>query len=761
VGRGILYIAMRSDASIVSEEAELASNPLLRRTMILGGFAIAILICQYFITREYPWGTLGYWYVTFCFPALPLLAAIRAFWAARSLKGRERAAWLAIAFGFLCMSSAEAFWALLEVFSVSESPLTVLATAGYAVSMICLLGGMLLYQDKSEISGIPLVQAGNLGIVFSSTLFAYLLVVYQWLPNGDDEPELAILKTFQGAVIMATTVTGLALATLHFKGQKRAIVGLLLIGMFCIVVEYFSYLYFLINDLDAWANPFSILYLLASTVWYLAASEQQYVAPGRLGAQESVEQEKRARQIETLLAPLAVAVTAAIWFAYGPGVDREILPISAGTLTVLVGSLALRNWWAQRVETGLNQQLRDQTEFLSKARDVAEASDIAKSRFLSWVSHETRTPLSGVLGFAELLESRHYGELNADQAGFVESIQESGNHLLELINDLLDVTKITMGEVELVLENVQLGEIVHEVVSNIELGSGDKSLTIINDVDSDAPVLRVDRRRLRQCLYNLLSNAFKFTLDGGVLGVRCRKEREGWLCIEVWDRGIGIAEADIGRVFEDFYQVDRKRDDALGGSGIGLALTRRLAALHGGEVRVESELGRGSIFSLILPLGVGQSESGPLGLPGKDHFEEGEPYQFDPNARVLVVDDNPANLRVIKGLLSMRGIEPIVASSGEEGVELAEQKRPTLVLMDIHMPGCDGLEALARIRSNEALVDIPIVAMTASASEADRERYVQAGFNSFLAKPIDSAKLDQQIALYASASDSAADTRAN
>jgi signal transduction histidine kinase/CheY-like chemotaxis protein len=752
---------MDVDDGIPSDRMELASNPLLRRAIILGAFTAAILICQYFLVREPQWGTPAYWYVTFCFPAFPLLVAVRIFWTAHGLTGRERAAWMVIAWGSVCMAVAEAFWAYLEVFSVAETPMTELATAGYAFSPICLLVGMLLYQERSGVVGVPLVQAGNLGIVFSSTLFAYLLVVYQLLSGIPEGSEIAILKTLQGSVIMAATVTGIALATLHFKGEKRAIVGLLLLGMLCVVVEYFAYIYFLVNGLDGWANPFSILYLIASTLWYLAASEQQHIAPVKLRAEEFVEQEKRARQIETLLSPLAVAVVLGIWFAYGVRAGPEILPILAGSLSILVGSLALRNWWAQRVESRLNQQLRDQTEYLSKARDVAEASDIAKSRFLSWVSHETRTPLSGVLGFAELLESRHFGELNKDQADFVQSIQKSGNHLLELINDLLDVTKITMGEVELVLEDVPLGEVVTEVGSNIESGSGGKSLTFINEVDSDGPILRVDRRRLRQCLYNLLSNAFKFTRDGGVIGVRWRNEREGWLCIEVWDRGIGIAEADLERVFEDFYQVDRKRDEALGGSGIGLALTRRLAVLHGGEVRVESAVGQGSSFSLILPLADEQSEPVARQLPEEDRIEKNEQHERDRSTCVLVVDDNPSNVGVIQGLLRVRGIEPIVALSGDAAVELAEQKRPTLVLMDIHMPGCDGFEALARIRSNEALVDIPIVAMTASASDTDRQRYVQAGFNGFLAKPIDSGKLDRQIARFTSVLDSTADTRTN
>jgi len=295
-----------------------------------------------------------------------------------------------------------------------------------------------------------------------------------------------------------------------------------------------------------------------------------------------------------------------------------------------VASLGIRNWWAQRVEARLNQKLRDQATDLIKAKETAEASDIAKSRFLSWVSHETRTPLSGVLGFSELLENRHYGELNEEQAGFVQSIRESGNHLLELIDDLLDVTKITMGSINLTLENVSPEDVVLEVVRNVESGSRGERVAIINEVGPDWPMLRVDRRRLRQCLYNLLSNAVKFTSPGRAVGIRSRLDREGWLCLEVWDQGIGIEEKDLGRVFDDFYQVDRKRDEALGGSGIGLAVTRRLAQLHGGEVRAQSEVGRGSSFQLVMPIADSQLQVETI--PGVARPQGGEGTEFSAEA---------------------------------------------------------------------------------------------------------------------------------
>ncbi len=268
----------------------------------------------------------------------------------------------------------------------------------------------------------------------------------------------------------------------------------------------------------------------------------------------------------------------------------------------------------------------------------------------------------------------------------------------------------------------------------------------------DAPPLRADRRRLRQSLYNLLSNALKFTPAGRGVGIRWSLEPGGRLCIEVWDQGIGIAAGDLESIFDEFQQVDRKRDELLGGSGIGLALTRRLTELHGGEVRVESELGRGSSFVLVMPLASQQPGLGADLAPQERHSGKSDPHVFGAGARVLVVDDDPANLAVIQGLLEVRGITPIAARGGQEAVALVAGERPQLVLMDIHMPDCNGFDALAQIRAHESLAIIPVVAMTASASESDQTRYLEAGFDAFLSKPVDSTKLDAQLKRFMSPS---------
>ena len=718
---------------------------LRRRTVPIVCFAAAIVPCQYLILQGAGPGSVGYLYVALCFVLFPLLAALRSFRTSLTLGGADRKAWLLFALACFFMFMAESFWVFLEVSGADETPMTALATTGYAFSPISFLVGMLIYQDRAEVAGSSYVQVGNLGIVFSSVVFMYLLVVYQMLPEAEVVSEVAMLKTFQGAIIMAATVTGLALVSLHFKGRKRTIMVIIVFGMLCVIFEYFSFIYFLAPHFTATENPYQTLYLVASAAWFIAASEQEDMDSKKDDRQGRVSLEERAKQSETLLPAIAVGSVFVVGLFYGDDLREEIIPYLVGAAVVLAASLAVRNWWAQRVETRLKDQLREQAEFLARARDIAEASDIAKSRFLSWVSHETRTPLTGILGFTELLENSHFGQLNDDQADFAKNIRESGSHLLELINDLLDVTKITMGTIDLSLETVSPAEVVREVVQNVERGGSEKGILIVNEVGPDAPSLRVDRRRLRQSLYNLLSNALKFTPPDRQVGLRWVIERDSWVCIEVWDQGIGIAEVELERIFDEFYQIDRKRDEALVGSGIGLALTRRLANLHGGEVRVKSEIGLGSSFFLVMPMAGPQEEVAASTDGDGSIHDEPRVRALEDSIRILVVDDNPANLGVIRGLLQVRGINPLVASSGEEAVAVVSRERPQLVLMDIHMEGCDGFEALALIRADESLASIPVVAMTASASESDRARYVKAGFDAFLAKPIDSKKLDSQL----------------
>jgi len=715
-----------------------------RRIRQAAVFLPAILLCEYYVIVGYETGSMGYWCAAILFPLFPAIAGFRALRTAGRSESRVRSAWFAIAVGCFSMAMAEGIWGYLELSPRGESPLVWFTSAGYSLSSLFILIGLLIYQDRPATPGISFVLLSNLCIVFSAVVFVYLLAVYPKLPNAMAEPVFAILKTLEGAIVMASTVTAFALVLYRQPGRKRPIMWLVFLGMVCVVTEYVTFISYILADPETFSTVFSVLYLVASSLWYVAASEQEHLEAKQEEEVGERWREERSKQLETLIPATAVGCVFFSAILYHEAIVNSVVPYLGAAIFLLVCALATRDWWAQRVEILLNNRLREQAIFLAQARDAAEASDAAKSRFLSWVSHETRTPLSGILGFAELLEEREFGELNSDQTEFVHSIRESGHHLLDLINDLLDVTKVTMGAVELSLEEVAPSETVREVVQNINSGAV-KEIAIVNQVESDAPKIWVDARRFRQSLYNLLSNAVKFTPPGRSVGIRWKLEGEDRLCLEVWDQGIGISEQDLGKIFDDFYQVDKKRDEALGGSGIGLALTRRLAELHGGEVRVESQLGFGSRFFLAMPLAKGREASAddrePRGLEKSEVEVVAKPHGQG-RARVLVVDDTTSNLSVVRGLLRVRDVDSILTRNADEAIECMIRDRPALVFMDIHMPDCDGFQALARIRGDERIAQAYVVAMTASASESDQTRYVEAGFDGFLAKPIDSSSLD-------------------
>lgn len=247
-------------------------------------------------------------------------------------------------------------------------------------------------------------------------------------------------------------------------------------------------------------------------------------------------------------------------------------------------------------------ELRDSLKKVEVANLLLEQANRAKSQFLAHMSHELRTPLHAVLGFADLLHGKFFGNLNDKQLEYVNQIDTNGKHLLSLINELLDMSKIDAGAMELELEDISFEELINAIVSMMDSQFRKKKLNVKTSIESTLPIMAVDRRKFTQILMNLLSNAVKFTPECGRIEIKAAKEGESQIRVEVSDTGIGIAENDIDKIFSEFYQTDRARDEQLGGTGIGLALTRRLVELHGGKIGVESEEGKGSIFWFTLPL---------------------------------------------------------------------------------------------------------------------------------------------------------------
>ncbi|HEX4823286.1 MAG TPA: ATP-binding protein [Candidatus Polarisedimenticolaceae bacterium] len=379
-------------------------------------------------------------------------------------------------------------------------------------------------------------------------------------------------------------------------------------------------------------------------------------------------------------------------------------------------------------------------------RALTDASN-AKSEFLANVSHELRTPLNSVIGFSELMTDPNFGELNPRQLEFLSDIRDSGEHLLALINDILDLSKIEAGKLEVHREDVPIVELLRDSLSMLRPQAGKKRLQLEMRCENDV-MARVDPRLVRQVLVNLLSNAVKFTPDDGNVEAAARFEGDD-LVVTVTDSGIGIPEEDQEKIFHEFYQVDGSYSRKYQGTGLGLALVRRMMSLHSGAVTVTSRVGKGSCFQCVFP---GAKTTGrpaqAMNAPAAHAAASAPEPQDARGLTVLVVEDNPVNRKLARNVLRARGYRVLEADTGEEGIELARRERPHLILMDLQLPGLDGMEATRRLKADPQTREIPVVALSAHAQDADEARAREAGCAGYIAKPIRLSRFPQQVRSY-------------
>ncbi len=386
-------------------------------------------------------------------------------------------------------------------------------------------------------------------------------------------------------------------------------------------------------------------------------------------------------------------------------------------------------------------ELRAAMAEAEKARDASESANRAKSTFLAAMSHELRTPLTAIIGFSEMLITDAEMDGKTDSVEDLKRINSSGRHLLSLINDILDISKVEAGKMELHLENFELSGLLKEVTDAIRPLVANKENNLVVERVEKVSAMRADVIKVRQCLFNLLSNANKFTSKGEVkLTLRSFvDDGETWVAFDVRDSGIGISPEQMTRLFKVFSQADESTSRKYGGTGLGLALTKQFCEMMGGTVTVQSELGKGSTFSIVIPARVNPLRKPRLPASLAQNLR---PLPRPGECDLLCVDDDPAVHDVLDRILSPLGYRLAFAENGDEGVRLAREIKPAMITLDVVMPEMDGWMALSVLKSDPGLASIPVLLLSVG---ADKEFGIAMGIADYLGKPIQRELLIQSV----------------
>lgn len=380
--------------------------------------------------------------------------------------------------------------------------------------------------------------------------------------------------------------------------------------------------------------------------------------------------------------------------------------------------------------TDIRLAAEEKEKFLILGKQQADKANKTKSEFLSSMSHELRTPMNAILGFAQILE---YDEvLGEEQLDSVDEIIKAGSHLLKLINDVLDLAKIESGHIDIELELVKLSELKDECLALISPVAKNQEISII-DENVDAYSIHADRTRIKQVLLNLLSNAIKYNSKRGSIEFKVLPVSNNTLRIMIKDEGKGIEKNRLDELFMPFNRLGVENSD-IEGTGIGLAISRKLIEKMGGTIGVESQVGKGSCFWVELPMEKIASENNNESKKILENkVQQEQEYQY----KVIYIEDNPANLKLVDRILARQAhVKLITAHEPGLGLELINAHHPDLILLDINLPYMDGYQVLEILQKDESLKDIPVVAVTANAMAKDIERGKAAGFNDYLIKPI-------------------------
>jgi len=410
---------------------------------------------------------------------------------------------------------------------------------------------------------------------------------------------------------------------------------------------------------------------------------------------------------------------------------------------------------------GANYELKSQTneledevarrkqtqEELLGAKRAAEDASHAKSAFLANMSHELRTPLNAIIGYSEMLEEELQDVGRIEKVDDVQKIQFAGKHLLALINDVLDLSKIEAGKMGLHLENFDVAGMIEDIATTLQPTIAKNANRLGLHLSEDLGQMHGDITKVRQILFNLLSNACKFTEHGTIsLSVdHTGTNGQQWIRFRVSDTGIGISPQQQENLFKEFAQADVSIARKYGGTGLGLAISYRFAQMMGGQISVESEMGKGSVFTVLLPAhltaeAAGTAKPKPFLEPAAAEAE----LKLQPNT-ILMIDDDPAERELMSRSLTKAGFNVVAVPDGEEGLRLAKQIRPLVITLDVLLPGIDGWEVLSRLKTDPELADIPVIVVTIVDNELKR---VESGASGYLIKPVNRDLLVKMIGKY-------------
>lgn len=423
-------------------------------------------------------------------------------------------------------------------------------------------------------------------------------------------------------------------------------------------------------------------------------------------------------------------------------INTATFSIIGYVLYILISNRSVREifFWTQTAE---NERIREEAR-------IAEEANKAKSNFLANMSHEIRTPMNAIIGLDEMI----LRESNDETAKkYAEDIKSAGNTLLSIINDILDLSKIETGKMELIPVNYELSSVINDIVNMTEKKAEDKNLKFNMKVEESIPsVLNGDEIRIRQILLNIINNAVKYTEKGSIDVYISFDRVTSVLKAVVKDTGIGIKPEDKERLFNSFLRLDETRNRNIEGTGLGLNISRQLAQMMDGTIEVESEYGKGSVFTITVVQKV--ADDTPMGdytkrlEKARKEEKEYKPQLLAPDATLLVVDDNDMNIKVVKFLLKKTKIKITTALSGTECLELVKSNSYDIILLDQMMPGMSGVETLKAIRDLKLADDTPVIALTADAISGAKEMYIEQGFTDYLSKPIIYEELEKQLVEY-------------